>query len=63
VLDADFLGQNYSGQNALQWNPATRHRRPCPEQAPRLSTSSTWDSVSTSLKGQRQLFEYNRRRS
>lgn len=24
LLDADFLGQNYSGPNALQWNPATQ---------------------------------------
>jgi len=24
VLDADFLGQNYGGQNALKWNPATQ---------------------------------------
>lgn len=24
LLDAEFLGQSYSGQNALQWNPATQ---------------------------------------
>ena len=24
ILDADFLGQSYSGNNALQWNPATQ---------------------------------------